>query len=717
MPEISHPSSRAAPHAPARESGDPATRSAATSPLVTFETFHDAARPGAGTDPGWSRHRLTRLDAVFAVMLFIGALAARSPFITKGETLLHSDEAIVGLMAQDIAEGRGIPVYFYGQRYMGSLEALVIAGLTFVFDNPVVALRAGPALFLAALVTAQFLMLTRWFGRRGGLIGASALIFSSPMFMQWSISARGAYIEILLWGSLVLWSYTEWFLSDIEPNSIRQANRRRLLFGLLIGSGLWLNPLIVLFVAPVILHAIFDRPLRAASDSRLTGPLLKRLSSTFGNTTLLVAALSAILTLNLTWTVWVSDHKVRTELLLGLVPRFVAIGLYACAAMTAVLYLRRKTGLIGDARSILTRNAAMIIGLVVGAAPAVLYTLQAAIGARPLDPSLPLGFRPLWMTGETLIYLFTGLPLLFGADPRLFLQLVGTGRDTVVTPLNLIDSALVVAANWLVAGCLISMAVIFIYQERAGFTRLLRMQPLRHSPGVLLAIAVASTLTLYILGGCTLDFTTIRYLVPLWVFLPGILAAIYTSERFRLSGTVVAFTLLVAWGFGQIAMNGQLGAPHPLRATANRLVAQGIDPAVAEPLDAHLLSYLTRQKCRTIEFESFWPRLSRYHTLLQRNEPTDYVVQTAEIDRTWDWIRGGWPGEAPPETRRFLWPRLRRLIDQHPEAVIERVPLSDGYERIRLKSAMMDRTIFKPRRQSAAADAQKNGFARHSSVD
>jgi len=135
-------------------------------------------------------------------------------FHHQGETLLHSDEAIVGIMAQDIAEGRRLPIYFYGQRYMGALEAYVIAALSPLFDDPIHALRFGPALFFAALCVLQYLMLTRWFGRvwRDNWSGDAA--GRSPMFMQWSISARGGYIEILVWGTALLWTYSEWFANE-----------------------------------------------------------------------------------------------------------------------------------------------------------------------------------------------------------------------------------------------------------------------------------------------------------------------------------------------------------------------------------------------------------------------------------------------------------------------------------------------------------------------
>lgn len=641
-------------------------------------------------DAAWSRHRLRRLDAVLAVCCFALTLLVRWPFIQKGETLLHSDEAIVGLMAQDIAAGARYPLYFYGQRYMGALEAYAVAAVSPLFDDPIQALRFAPACFFALMVVVQFCMLTRWFGRRGGLIGVATLLAASPMFMQWSISARGGYVEILLWGAGLLWAYSEWF---VPPVARGRRDLRRFAFGALIGSGLWINPSIVLFLVPIAAHSLLNRPLARLRCATGLGPRISRVVEQTGRGALPLALLGAVLMFNLLWTTWVGGGRVHSELLLGLVPKPAAVVVLGLIGATALLLLAKRTTLISEARALAGRNGMLIFGVLVGAAPAVLYVFQTVVGSRTMDPSLPLGLRPIWKTGETLVYLIHGLPLLFSADPRPFLQLVGVGRDTVTLPLDLLTSGLLVGANRLIIGALTGAGVVLLIAERRGLSRLLRLRPTNHSPAVLLLLGAGGTLALYVLGGCTLDFTTIRYLVPLWVFLPGLLAAVFVSRRFKIAATLAPCCLLVAWASGQAAMSRQLGAPHPLRQVADLLVARGIDPAVAEPLDAHLLSYLTRQRCRTIEFESFWPRLKHYFPLLKQDAPIDYIVQTADIDRTWDWIQGGWPGQTPPETKRFLWPKLRRVLLMHPEQVELREPLADGYERIRLRRPLPDRNI------------------------
>ena len=46
-------------------------------------------------------------------------------------TPFNADEAIVALMARHINQGN-IPVFFYGQAYMGSLDAMLVSMYTFI---------------------------------------------------------------------------------------------------------------------------------------------------------------------------------------------------------------------------------------------------------------------------------------------------------------------------------------------------------------------------------------------------------------------------------------------------------------------------------------------------------------------------------------------------------------------------------------------------------
>lgn len=591
-------------------------------------------------------------------------------------------------MAQDIAEGTRFPIYFYGQSYMGALEAYVIALVAPLFRTPIMALRFVPACFFALLVFLQYLVLTRWFGRRGGLMGAGVLLAAAPMFAQWSISARGGYAEVLVWGTALLWAYSEWF---VERTRHRVRRRNLFVFGLLLGSGLWINPLIVFFVVPILVHVLSDRPLARLLDTPKAGKWLRRLAIVTGRATLPLLAIVALLTLNMTWAVWAAPGEVRKVLLLDLVPQPVAAALLCAASLAALLIILLKTTWAGLARGMIRENGAMILGVFVGQLPAIAYAVQLALGWRSLDPSLPIGIRPLWLTGETMHFFIDGLPLLFGADPQRFLQLTRMGRHAVTLPLEPRMIQVLTVANWIVLVSVVTTFAAIIISQRRGLGRLLRLQPMHHTPAMMILFGIAGMVGLYILGGCSFDFQTIRYLVPIWVFVAGVFAAVMADRAIPSVVKLAPLCACLCWAFGQVATVKQLGNPHPLRALADTLIARGIDPAIADPLDAHLLSYLTRQQSRIVPFESDWPRLAHFRPLVEGDGPTDYVVQTQGVDRTRDWVIGRWPGQPPPETRRSLWPRMRAALCRDPDLLLLREPLVDGYERIRIRRPLIER--------------------------
>jgi hypothetical protein len=643
---------------------------------------------------------LSRLDWIAAALLIVATFAARWPLVERGATLLHSDEAIVGIMAQDIAEGRRLPIYFYGQRYMGAAEAYLIAALGPWFDDPIVALRVGPLCFFAAFVAVQYLMLARWFGRSGAAAAVALLLAAPPMFAQWSISARGGYVEILLIGSCALWAYLEWFASRSteaeNPVTPRRHRRRLFAFGALIGVGWWVNPSIVLFAAPIAFHWLLkklgERPSRAADcaspQSNDSSPcLLPRVALALGHTTLPVVALIVVLLLNCCWAVWVEEERLYSRLLLGIVSPPVAGVILCAAALTGIIASWQRTDVVARLRGGLPSAGPLLAGLLVGAMPAVMYVVLAVIGAGAMDPSLPLGIRPLWTIGSTLTYLACGLPLLFGADARPFLDLVTIGRPPPFEPPDIVVAAMASGANWLVVGAAATACAVFVLARRESIGGLLRLAAGCYEPATLFAAGAAITVALYVLSGAAHDFNTIRYLIPLWVFVPAIAAVIFADRTLGGAGRVAVVSLGLGWAVGQFAMVQQLGRPHVLEPLAATLAAGDDDVAVAEIFDAHLLSFLTGQRCRVAEFEPFWSRLGQYQDAVAADGPVTYVVPPPGADQ----CRTEWrhPGPPPPETTHSLRMRIDGALRRDPDLLIECDPLPGGYERFRLSRPIM----------------------------
>src|SRR5256885_16327064 len=59
----------------------------------------------------------------FVALILALAAAGRLILAARGWPAFESDEAIVGLMTDDIMRHGAHPVFFYGQNYMGALQA------------------------------------------------------------------------------------------------------------------------------------------------------------------------------------------------------------------------------------------------------------------------------------------------------------------------------------------------------------------------------------------------------------------------------------------------------------------------------------------------------------------------------------------------------------------------------------------------------------------
>ncbi len=142
-----------------------------------------------------------------AVFVLVLAVVLRSWFfLSYDESYFDSDQAIVGLMAKHLSEGRAWPLFFYGQEYMLGVEAWVMAPVFAVLGPSVFALRL--TMVLINLVTG--LVLWRLLVRDGGLTPGWAALASSPFVLApfvtsaHLVEAQGGNPEPFLW-VLVAW--------------------------------------------------------------------------------------------------------------------------------------------------------------------------------------------------------------------------------------------------------------------------------------------------------------------------------------------------------------------------------------------------------------------------------------------------------------------------------------------------------------------------------
>lgn len=122
------------------------------------------------------------------------------------QSSFDSDQAVVGLMAKHLAEGRAFPLFFYGQHYMLAVEAWLAAPVFRVAGASVAALKL-PLLLINLVVTGLLLwLLVRTLKRRPfeALLISIFFVIPPPLVSARLVEAQGSNIEPFLY-VLVLW--------------------------------------------------------------------------------------------------------------------------------------------------------------------------------------------------------------------------------------------------------------------------------------------------------------------------------------------------------------------------------------------------------------------------------------------------------------------------------------------------------------------------------
>ncbi len=207
-------------------------------------------------------------DCWMLILILLMAAGLKATLLLLERIPFNSDEAVVALMARHILDGER-PVFFYGQAYMGSLDAWLVAlGFT-LFGQQVWVIRLVQILlYLLTIIS------TVWIGKEflGSLkigLGAGVLLAVPTVNVTlYTTASLGGYGEALLIGNLILISGLK--ILHVRPDEIKK--RKSFVwwpvFGLLAGLGLWANGLTLIYTIPVgvmiLVRLIRNRELKAS---------------------------------------------------------------------------------------------------------------------------------------------------------------------------------------------------------------------------------------------------------------------------------------------------------------------------------------------------------------------------------------------------------------------------------------------------------------------
>ncbi|MCC7044365.1 MAG: hypothetical protein IT183_10905 [Acidobacteria bacterium] len=157
-----------------------------------------------------------------ACLLFAAAVVLLQAYIPLTyEQYFDSDQAVYGLMAKHLSEGRAFPLFFYGQNYLLGVQSW-LAVPAFWIGGPTVAMLRTPLVLLNLSVALGYTWTLARLGLRPALALAAALpvIAFTPVKAMEFAAAYGAGIEPFLYVLLLWW-----------------LRGRPLVFGALLGFG------------------------------------------------------------------------------------------------------------------------------------------------------------------------------------------------------------------------------------------------------------------------------------------------------------------------------------------------------------------------------------------------------------------------------------------------------------------------------------------------
>jgi hypothetical protein len=141
------------------------------------------------------------LTAVAAVILVRSAI-----FVFWEQAHFDSDQAVIGLMAKQLSEGRAFPMFLYGSNYIFAVEAWMAAPVFRLFGASVATLK----LPLLAINAAVGLLLVRLLTREGDLqpryaaVAAIFFVLPPPGTTMMLLEASGVNVEPFLY-TILLW--------------------------------------------------------------------------------------------------------------------------------------------------------------------------------------------------------------------------------------------------------------------------------------------------------------------------------------------------------------------------------------------------------------------------------------------------------------------------------------------------------------------------------
>ena len=203
------------------------------------------------------------LGLIFALVI---ALTLKAVLLAFDVFPFNADEAVVALMARHILQGAR-PVFFYGQSYLGSLDAWLIAFAFLIFGQTVLAIRIVQTVLYVGTIITTYLLGLKIFDKWVAACAALLLAIPTVLTTLYTTATLGGYGEVLLIGNiLLLWTLR--LVERIKTDAVSKTAsvwRNGLLgmpvewffFGLLAGVGFWGFGFLGIYFPPIAIAILY----------------------------------------------------------------------------------------------------------------------------------------------------------------------------------------------------------------------------------------------------------------------------------------------------------------------------------------------------------------------------------------------------------------------------------------------------------------------------
>ena len=205
------------------------------------------------------KKRTIKSIGVFVIPVLISGVI-KVWLISTGSIPFNADEAVVALMARHINQGE-VPIFFYGQAYLGSLDAILVAIGFRIFGEYVWVIRAIQTLLYSGTVLTVVLLGKKILGSDKAALFCGLIAAVPPVNITlYTTVSLGGYGEVLLLGNLLLLGGMN-IIRETRMEYFFQGNRRMitvLIWSVLAGFSFWVFGLSLVYSIPVVILVVWE---------------------------------------------------------------------------------------------------------------------------------------------------------------------------------------------------------------------------------------------------------------------------------------------------------------------------------------------------------------------------------------------------------------------------------------------------------------------------